>query len=182
MIPLRDSSRRLIDTPMLQDMNLSRNLILALRVGDDLLILEHQPLTTLGSGGGGLVVAGDELVVGGGGAQAALLGAVGAVGVLAMLEVEANLVEALLGDEVFALGAQVAAVDDGVDELVRVRAQVAAAFDAPDPFEAEGVPDAAGGDVGFVDEVEDGVGVALGRRLAVVLKADRLDMYVASGL
>jgi len=120
--------------------------------------------------------------VGGGGAQAALLGAVGAVGVLAVLEVEADLVEALLGDEVFALGAQVAAVDDGVDELVRVRAQVAAAFDAPDPFEAEGVPDAAGGDVGFVDEVEDGVGVALGRRLAVVLKADRLDMYVASGL
>ena len=34
-------------------------------------------------------------------------------------------------------------------------------LDSSDAFEAKGVPDAARGDVGFVDEVEDGVCVAL---------------------
>ena len=79
-----------------------------------------------------------------------------------MFEVEADFVEALFGDEVFAVGAEVAAVDDGVNEVVGVGAEGAAAFDAADAFEAEGVPDAAGDEVGFVDEVEDRVGVALG--------------------
>ena len=95
-------------------------------------------------------------------AQARLFGAVGARGVLAVLEVVADLVEALLRDEVLAIRAQVAAVDEGVDEGVGVRAQGPAAGDAADAFEAEGVPDAARGDVGLVDEVEDRVGVALG--------------------
>lgn len=93
--------------------------------------------------------------------QAALLSAVGAVGIFAVLEVEADLVEALFRDKVFTLGAKVAAVDDGIDEVVRVGPQVAAGFDAPDAFEAQGVPDTAGGDVGLVNEIEDGVGVAL---------------------
>ncbi len=78
-----------------------------------------------------------------------------------MFQIESDFVEAFLGDEVFSFWSEVAAVDYGVDEFVRVRAEVPAAFDAADAFEAEGVPDAAGGDVGFVDEVEDGVGVAL---------------------
>jgi len=78
-----------------------------------------------------------------------------------MLQIIPNLIEAFLGDEIFALGAQVAAVDDGVDEGVWVRAESAAALDAADALEAEGVPDAARREVGFVDEVEDGVGVAL---------------------
>ena len=72
-----------------------------------------------------------------------------------MLEIKTDLVEALLGDEIFALGTEIAAVHDGVDEGVRVGAQVAAAFDTADAFEAKGVPDAAGGDVGLVDEIED---------------------------
>ena len=100
--------------------------------------------------------------------QPAFLRAVGAAGIGAVLEVVFYLVEALFGDEIFAFGAEVAAVDDGVDELVGVGTQVAAAFDAADAFEAEGVPDAAGGDIGFVDEVEDGVGVALGCTLVLL--------------
>ena len=54
--------------------------------------------------------------------QATLLRAIRAIGVFGVFEVEADLVEALLGDEIFALGAEVAAVDDGVDEGVRVGA------------------------------------------------------------
>lgn len=79
-----------------------------------------------------------------------------------MLEVEADLIEALFRNEVFTFGPKIAAVDDGIDEVVWMGTQVAAGFDAPDAFEAQGVPDTAGGDVGFVYEVEDGVGVALG--------------------
>ncbi len=93
--------------------------------------------------------------------QPAFLRAIRAAGIGAVFEVVADFVEAFFGDEVLALGAKVAAVDDGVDEVVGGGAQVAAGFDAADAFEAEGVPYAAGGDVGFVDEVEDGVGVAL---------------------
>ena len=40
-------------------------------------------------------------------------------------------------------------------------AEVAAVFDSSDAFEAESVPDAAGGDVRFVDQVKDGICVAL---------------------
>lgn len=101
----------------------------------------------------------------GGTPEPTLFRAIGARGVGAVFEVVADFVKTLFGDEVFAFGAEVAAVDDGVDEIVGRGAQVAAAFDAADAFEAEGVPDAAGGDVGFVDEVEDGVCVALYWRL-----------------
>ncbi len=93
--------------------------------------------------------------------QSTLLRPIRARGIFPMFQVIPDLVEALFGDEVFALGAEVAAVDEGVDEGVRVGAEGAAAFDAADALEAEGVPDADGGGVGFVDEVEDGVGVAL---------------------
>jgi len=78
-----------------------------------------------------------------------------------VFQVIPNLIEALFGDEVFTFRAEVAAVDEGVDEGVGVGAEGAAAFDAADALEAEGVPDADGGGVGFVDEVEDAVGVAL---------------------
>lgn len=94
--------------------------------------------------------------------QPAFLRAVRTSGIFAVFEIIPDFIEALFGDEVFAFGAEVAAVDEGVDEGVRVGAEGAAAFDAADAFEAEGVPDAAGSDVCFVDEVEDGVGVALG--------------------
>lgn len=97
--------------------------------------------------------------------ESTFLRAVRTVGVFGVLEVKSDFVKALFGDEVFAFGAKVAAIDDGVNEGVRVGAQVSAGFDAADAFEAKGVPDTAGGEVGFVDEVEDRVGVALGERL-----------------
>ena len=78
-----------------------------------------------------------------------------------MLEVEADFVEALLGDEIFAFGTEVTAINYGVNELAGVRAEIAAGLDAADAFEAEGIPDTAGRHISFVDEVEDGVGVAL---------------------
>ena len=47
--------------------------------------------------------------------------------------------------------------------------QVSATFDTTYALEAEGIPDATGGDVGFVDEVEDGVRIALKKTLADTL-------------
>ena len=58
--------------------------------------------------------------MGGGAAEPRLLRAVGAVGVFGVFEVEANLVEAFLGDEVLAFWSEVAAIDEGIDEGVRV--------------------------------------------------------------
>ena len=93
--------------------------------------------------------------------QPAFLSTVSSVGVFSVFEVEADLIETLFRNEVFTLGAQVAAIDYGVDKLIGVGAKIAAAFDAPNTFEAEGVPDAAGSYIGFVDEIEDGVSVTL---------------------
>lgn len=89
--------------------------------------------------------------------KSTLLGSVGSAGICAILQIEANLVEALFGDEVFAFWTEVAAVDYGVYELVWMRSEVATGFDAADSFEAEGIPDAAGSNVGFVDEIKDRV-------------------------
>lgn len=55
-------------------------------------------------------------------AQSAFLRAIGPVGVFGVLEVESDLVKALFRDKVFAFGAEVAAVDYGVDESVGVGA------------------------------------------------------------
>lgn len=78
-----------------------------------------------------------------------------------MFEVVANLIKALFGDEVLAVGTEITAVDDSVDEVVGVGTEGAALRDAANALEAEGIPDAAGGDISFVDEVEDRVGVSL---------------------
>lgn len=131
---LGDGGGRFVDPAMLLHMHDPRNFILPLRVGHHLLVLEHQPLSSLSS-----VFPTrrrQQLVVGGGAAEAAFLGAVGAGRVFAVFEVEADFVEALFGDKVFAVRAQVAAIDDGVDEVVGVGAQSPAAFDAADAFEA----------------------------------------------
>ena len=160
---LGDGGGRLVDAAVLLLVHHARDLVLPLRVGDDFFVLEHEAVGRIGAVRG---VAGQELVVRRGAAEAAFLRAVRPRGVFAVFEVEADFVEAFFGDKVFAVGAEVAAVDDGVDEVVGVGAQRAAAFDPADAFEAEGVPDAAGGDVGFVDEVEDRVGVALEGLLA----------------
>ena len=60
-----------------------------------------------------------------------------------VLEIKAYLVEALFGDKVLPLWSQISSVDDGINESVAVRAEVATSFNAADTFEAEGIPDAA---------------------------------------
>ncbi len=103
MVLLRDRRRRLVDAAMLKHMHLSRNLILPLRIGHDLLVLEHEPLAALDARlDEARVVARHELVVRGGAAETAFLRPVRPVRVFAVLEVEADLVEALFGHEVFA--------------------------------------------------------------------------------
>ena len=80
-----------------------------------------------------------------------------------MLEVEADLVEAFLGDKVFAFRAEVTTVDNSVHEFIGGGAQVATGFNTADAFEAEGVPDTDGGYVCFVHKVEHAVAVILER-------------------
>jgi hypothetical protein len=78
-----------------------------------------------------------------GAAQSAFLCSVGSAGIGAVLEVVAYLVESFFGHKIFTFGTEIAAVDDGVDEIVWMGAEVTAGFYAADAFEAEGVPDAA---------------------------------------
>lgn len=66
----------------------------------------------------------------------AFLCTVRSVGVFGVLEIKPYFVEALFGDKVFAFGAEVAAIDNGVDQGVGVGAQVSAGFDTSDAFEA----------------------------------------------
>lgn len=148
-----NGGRRLVDAAVVHDVHVAGNLVLPRRVRDDLLVLEHE------------LVPVQQLVMRGGAAQAALLRAVGAVGILAVLEVVLDLVEALLAHQLLGLaGGQVPAVDDGVDEAVRIALEVAAALDAADALEAQRIPDLARRHVGLVDEVEDAVRVAQPRR------------------
>jgi hypothetical protein len=81
---------------MLFQMHLSCNLILLLWVRNDFFILEHQPLALA-------IFAFDELIMRGCAAESTLLGAVGTSGVLLMLEIISDLVEAILCDRVFAV-------------------------------------------------------------------------------
>lgn len=153
VILLRNRLGHLVDPPVVDRMHRLGNLVLPLRITDNLLTLQHQLLRRRRAPRPIVLPspALHEPIVRGGAAQPALLRTVGARGVPAVLKVVADLVETLLGDEVLALRGELAAVDYGVDEAVRVRAEGAAAGDAPDAFEAERVPDAGRGDVGFVD-------------------------------
>jgi hypothetical protein len=92
---------------MLLVVNFPCNLVLLLRIRDNLLALEPQLLRLI-------VFPGHKLVMGCGTTEAALLRSIGAVGILSVLQVEANLVEALFGHELVVL-AKISAVDDGVD-------------------------------------------------------------------
>lgn len=74
----------------------------------------------------------------------ALLRPVGSVGVFAVFEVEANFIEALLGYEVVIL-AQIATIDDGIDQLIGIGLEIATALDTPNSLEAQRVPYSARG-------------------------------------
>lgn len=161
-----------------------RDFVLHARLGDDLLVSQHQlvpstrdtvssavaaatttatPIATINTGSAILAAATlDESVVPHRGAESVLFRGISVAWILAGLEVILDPLEAPLVVGVLLLVAQVAAVDDGVDEVaLGLGGEVAAAGDPPDALEAQRVPDAARSDVGLVDEVEDGVGVAL---------------------
>ena len=60
--------------------------------------------------------------------ETALFCSIGTMGVFAILEIEANLVEPLLGYKLIILS-QVSAIYDGINKLARIRLQVTATFD-----------------------------------------------------
>lgn len=63
-------------------------------------------------------------------AEATLLCSIGAMGVLSILEIEADLIETFFRDKVIIL-TEISPVDDGVNKFARIRFEVARAFDAP---------------------------------------------------
>lgn len=138
MIFLGYGSSRLVDASMLCNVDLTRDLILSLWIRHNLFVLQHQSLSTFGA-----VFSGQQLVMRSRRAKSRFLGAVSTMGIFSMLEVEANLVKSFFADKILAFGAKVSAVDDGVDEFIRVRAEVTTSLDAADTFEAKSIPDTA---------------------------------------
>ena len=78
-----------------------------------------------------------------------------------MFKVESNLVEAFFGNVVLSFRAKIAPVDNRIDKSFWIRSQITARLHPADAFEAKSIPDAAGGDIGFIDQVEDAVSIAL---------------------
>lgn len=153
--------------------HLSRNVVLAARVRDDLLVLEHEDVTV------------DQLVVSRGATKPAFLGSVSPVRIAAVLEIELDLVETLFTHKFFVTCrvAQVPPKDDGVHQTVRVTLEVAGPLDTANALEAQAVPDLARRHVGLVHEVEDRVRVAqLGCPVQVGLTHETPDAAVAGGI
>jgi len=107
VIEFGDGCRGLVYAAMRLVMDLTGDLVLLLWIRDDLFTLEPQLLRFV-------AFAWSELVVSGCASKSALFCPVGTNRVFPVLEVEANFVEALLGDEVVLL-TQIAAIDDGID-------------------------------------------------------------------
>ena len=103
-----DCCRCFVDAAMLLCVYLARDFVLALRVRNYFFVFEHQSFAV------GAVFCGKEFIMSSCTSQSAFLGSVCAVGVFPMFQVEADFVEALLGDEVFTFGTEVATVNDGV--------------------------------------------------------------------
>lgn len=93
-----------------------------------------------------------------GAAETGFFGSVGGGWVFAFFEVEADLVETFFGYVVLVV-LEIPAVHYGVDKLAGVAPETARGFDEPDALEPEGIPDFDRGGIGFVHEVEYGVGV-----------------------
>lgn len=72
-----------------------------------------------------------------------------------MFEIVAYLIETLFADDILSVRTETTAVDDGFNEFVGGGTEVSARGDAANAFEAESIPDTAGGDVGFIDKIED---------------------------
>jgi len=162
VVALGNGGSCLVDAGMGLVVHLAGDLVLALGVRDDLLVVQHQDVV-------------DKLVVGGSATQPAFFGSVSAVGIATGFEVEPNLVETLFTHKFLATRAagrvaQVASVDDGVHQPVGVALEVAGALDTPNALEAQRIPDLARRHVGLVDQVEHRVLVAqLGRPIEIRL-------------
>lgn len=107
--------------------DISRYFILLLRIRNNFFTLEPQLL-------GFVAICRSELVVRRSTAETALLGSVGTIRVFLVFQVEADLIEAFFGDKVV-FSTKVAAVYDGVDEIPRIRLQIATTLDATDSLE-----------------------------------------------
>lgn len=116
VIFFRNRRRCLVDPAMLPLVHCPCDLVLPLRIRHHFFILQHKPLHP------SLLLGWRKLVVRRRASKPAFLCSVRAVGVFGVLEVESDFVKALFGDEVFAFRAEVAAIDDGVDEGVGVGA------------------------------------------------------------
>ncbi len=115
--------------------------------------------------------------------QPAFFGAISTVGVFAELQIKLDLIEAFFTHEIFALWAEVAAIDDGINQLVRIALQVATAFDSSDSLEAKSVPDTARCDVGFVDQIENRVRIAkLGSPVNICLAHEPPNTAIPRGI
>ena len=98
---------------MLLRVLLSRYFVLPLGIAHYFLVFQHQSLLPLP------VLILYQLIMRGRTPESTFLGAIGSVGIFAVFKVEANLVEALLGDKIFAFRTKVAAIDDGINEFIR---------------------------------------------------------------
>lgn len=89
MVEFGNRCSSLIDAPMVLVMDLASNLVLLLRVCNNLLTLQPQLL-------GFVALTRRKLVMSSCTTETALLCSVSTIGILSVLEIEANLVEALL--------------------------------------------------------------------------------------
>lgn len=149
VVLFRNDCGRLIDARMLLHMYGPSDLVLLQWIRNDFFISEHQPVIV------------EQLVLGCRAPKSTLLGPIGSLGIFAVLEVVLDLIESLLADRLIILHSQVAPVDDGVDELIRIGFEVPTSLDTTDSLESERVPDAPRGDIGLIHEIKDRIGVTL---------------------
>lgn len=81
--------RCFVDAAVRQGVDLTGDFVLALWVCDDFFVFEHQPFFAVLA-----VLGGEEFVMGCGAAESGFFSPVGAVGIFAVFEVEADFVEA----------------------------------------------------------------------------------------
>lgn len=149
-----DSRGGLIDSRVLLNVHLPRDFILLLRVGHHFFVFQHQFFIIP-------VTASDQLVMRCRTAQPALLRAISPSRVFGVLEIVSNLVEAILRDGILSLRAKISPVDDRINIVPRVGQESASPRNLANSFEPESIPNTTRRNVALVDQVEDGVRIAL---------------------
>lgn len=147
MILDRNRGSGLVDPAMLLTMDPASDLILLLGIRDNLLVLQHQLLWFS-------ILSSNKLVVSGSTSQPALLRPISPSRVLGMLEIVSDLVKTLLRHRILTFRPQVSAVNDGIDQLAWIRAQIPAAGNLTDTLETQGIPDTTRRYVILIHQVE----------------------------